>query len=277
MINIRHFIGHIKRCILKWHTDRSWVVDARKMRALIKPQEYFSIKKSARVLILAPHSDDEWIGCSHIIINCPNTTICSMEMEGGDDISKHLERINEMRNVANFFSRELLTISSDKQQSLISIIKKLSPEYICVPSIYDWHPEHIQVIDYLKEAILQLEYKGKVLSYQVSVPMPISLCHVAFPMSFEEQKYKWDIFSEYYKTQAFMPVLRFKKQEEINGAICEAFSAEVYSCFDALDWVRYVSSANLGHDEIVLIKSKLNNISAIRTIVENIFKMKKIN
>lgn len=277
MINIRHFIGHIKRCIWKWHIDRSWVVDARKMRALIKPQEYFSIKKSARVLILAPHSDDEWIGCSQIIINCPNTTICSMEMEGGDDISRHLERINEMRNVANFFSLELLTISSDKQQSLISIIKKLSPEYICVPSIYDWHPEHIQVIDYLKEAILQLEYKGKVLSYQVSVPMPISLCHVASPMSFEDQKYKWDIFSEYYKTQAFMPVLRFKKQEEINGAICEAFSAEVYSCHDAQEWIRYVSSANLGHDEILLIKSNLNNISAIRTIAENIFKTKETN
>lgn len=277
MIIIRKFLGNIKYRIRKWQTIISWVVDTRKNRALIKPQEYFSIEKSAKVLILAPHSDDEWIGCSQIIINCADTTICSMEMEGGDDIQKHNVRIGEMRNVANLFSREFLTISFDKKQSLVSIIKKLSPDYICVPSIYDWHPEHIQVIDFLKEAILQSEYTGKVLSYQVSVPMPTPLCHVAFPMSSEEQAYKWKIFSEYYTTQAFMPVLRFKKQEEINGALGDAFSAEVYSCHNAQDWTRHVTSTSLSNEETLLVKSNLNNISAIRAIVENIFKTKQMN
>lgn len=275
MINPRRIAGRIKRIIKRRMTMRSWGKEAKELREKIKPLELAAIPDSAKVLILAPHSDDEWIGCSQIIINCQNTAICSMEMEGGDDIQKHNERIDEMRNVANLFSREFLTISSDKQQSLVSIIKKLSPDYICVPSIYDWHPEHIQVIDFLKEAILQSEYTGKVLSYQVSVPMPIPLCHVAFPMSSEEQEYKWKIFSEYYTTQAFMPVLRFKKQEEINGSLCDAFSAEVYSCHDTQNWIKHVSSAILGQEETSLVKSNLNNISAIRAIVENIFKTKK--
>lgn len=275
MINPRRIAGRIKRIIKRRMTMRSWGKEAKELRAKIKPLGLAAIPDSAKMLILAPHSDDEWIGCSQIIINCPNTTICSMEMEGGDDIQKHNERIDEMRNIANLFSREFLTISSDKQQSLVSIIKKLSPDYICVPSIYDWHPEHIQVIDFLKEAILQSEYTGKVLSYQVSVPIPIPLCHVAFPMSSEEQAYKWKIFSEYYTTQAFMPVLRFKKQEEINGILCDAFSSEVYSCHNAQDWTRHVTSATLGNEDTLLVKSNLNNISAIRAIVENIFKTKK--
>ena len=275
MINPRRIAGRIKRIIKRRMTMRSWEKEAKELRAKIKPLGLAAIPDSAKVLILAPHSDDEWIGCSQIIINCPNTTICSMEMEGGDDIQKHNVRIGEMRNIANLFSREFLTISFDKKQSLVSIIKKLSPDYICVPSIYDWHPEHVQVIDFLKEAILQSEYTGKVLSYQVSVPMPTPLCHVAYPMSSEEQAYKWEIFSKYYTTQAFMPVMRFKKQEEINGALCDAFSAEVYSCHNAQDWTRHVTSTSLGNEETLLVKSNLNNISAIRAIVENIFKTKK--
>ena len=93
MIIIRKFLGNIKCRIRKWQTTISWVVDTRKNRALIKPQKYFSIEKSAKVLILSPHSDDEWIGCSQISINCPNTTICSMEMEGGDEIIPIIGRI----------------------------------------------------------------------------------------------------------------------------------------------------------------------------------------
>lgn len=274
MINIRHYASTLIHWIKKCQVVRSWSKDAIAIRSQIKPHAYQHINQLERILILAPHSDDEWIGCSRLMKNYPNTVICSMEMEGGDNKQKHAERIAEMQKVAGLHDCRLETIQSNKVQSLIELIHRFKPYYICVPCIFDWHPEHIQVITYLKEALIHSDYNCEVLSYQITVPMPIEMCKIVIPLSSSDQIEKWKIFSAYYNTQSFMPIKRFMKQEEINGAICKSFAAEVFYNLPAKEWVKHVSDYHLDNEEQELVKRSFNRIRPIREVVETIYHKK---
>lgn len=267
MNRIKHYLCSFYTRINKLFIELAWKNDAKRLKANAKSFIPQSINFSAKVLILAPHSDDEWIGCSQIISNFPNTVICNMDMSGGDTIELHKTRREEMKSVAAIYNRQFTSVSSDKIKSLSKIIESINPEYICCPSIYDWHPEHIEVISILKRVIAASSYSGHILSYHVSIPMPMSQCNIVMPMTREVQENKWEVFKKAYKSQSFMPVTRFKKQEEINGAYFNLYSAEVYNCKDSESWIR---QNYLSNEEMFKLKQNINNISSIRSIVERI-------
>lgn len=268
MKRIGGFLGKIHILISKWLISWSWTRDAKRLKSKKQIRATVKVNQSAKFLILAPHSDDEWIGCSQIITNCPNSVICSMEMNGGDDEATHQIRLKEMKHVASFYKRKFVCVSDDKIESLTAIINTEHPDYICCPIIYDWHPEHQKVISLLQKAVEILSYSGSILSYHVSVPMPMRLCNVAFPMSKDAQRKKWDVFTNAYKSQSFMAVNRFMKQEEIDGGVCDSFSAELYNCQDANSWVQFVNRNQLSKVDSDQLKLSINNISDIRKLVE---------
>ena len=82
----------------KWHRDSK---DCRKKLFQKRIQKVPNGKK----IILMPHSDDEWIGCSRILLHQPEQTlVVNMNMEGGDDEKIHMLRRREAESVAKKYN-----------------------------------------------------------------------------------------------------------------------------------------------------------------------------
>jgi len=183
-----------------------------------------------------------------------------MNMPGGDNDEIHQKRYEEIKKGVESNRRQLYKVSEDRLSSLIDIISSIHPDYILVPYYFDWHEEHIAVMQLLKQVLATSKYQCKILMYQVSVPIPKKACNVCISMSKKEQREKWLFFHEVYKTQSFMPVKRFMSYERMVGGINNSFCAEVYSETTSTEWSSRLHSNILTKEVRDDLKKHLNNI-----------------
>ena len=176
-----------------------------------------------KILILAPHSDDEWVGCSQLLINKKNdVTVMNMSMNGGDSASVHLERFKEMKKVSEKYKYTLETIEKDKYYSLKEYIKTSDVGIIMVPCYFDWHEEHIEVMHILDKIATEIGYDGHIAMYQVSIPIPYQMITNGSLMGKKVAKNKWKLLKDYYPSQRYLKTRRFFINEKINGAVASA-------------------------------------------------------
>ena len=222
------------------------------------------------VLVLMPHSDDEWIGCSALLRVGVARTVMNMDMPGGDDASTHSLRRREAERMAEHYGYELLQYSRDTLKGLLQ-----TPDVVvAVPCFIDWHPEHHQVMDLFRDAADDVDFLGDVLMYQVSLPMPDVLVNAAMPLSRDDLKEKWLLFYKTYKTQRFMQTKRFEAHERIAGAFCGAYAAEVYSRMPYREWNRALVEGRPSQGQRDAWTKVMNDIPAIRSAVNNYFEEK---
>lgn len=265
-MNIKNLYVKVRICIDSIIKEYQWKEDAKFIRKTLSEKELLTINKNARILILAPHSDDEWIGCSQIIRFFPNSVICNMNMQGGDDDAKHKCRIIEMIKVAETFNRPVFHRNICNPNSFSLIIQDIAPDYICVPFFIDWHEEHQEVIKMLKDVIILGKYSKNIICYQVSVPISSAFINYMMPMTKKEQNQKWKLFKQYYKSQSFMPIDRFKAHERINGALCNSYSAEPFVILDSASWLTMFDTKQMSKEYSDSLKASLNNLREIRHI-----------
>ena len=267
---IRKSFGKLRHLMMKILDPVKWYLQAKYIRLISSKSQISYIDTGKKYVILAPHSDDEWIGCSQIIVNCPNTIVCNMDMQGGDSEQMHKLRFEEMKSIAMRFHRTIVSLNVNKTESLNSLIEMEMPDFILVPHFIDWHPEHQEVMRTLKHVISHSIYKGGVLTYQVSVPFSNRNQCLCSPMSKHIQLLKWKIFKEHYKTQSFMPIVRFKANEYINGADTSSYAAEVYKKYDAKKWIELIEYYETRRNLILGLKSHINNLLEIRRLTNHI-------
>lgn len=251
----------------KWKRERTWRKQTKYWRRILEPKVTKKLDITSSYLILAPHADDEWIGCSQIIKQCEHSVILNMDMPGGDTTELHQERFKELSLLANKFDKRLITIGENKVESLSEIIDEIKPDYICLPHFFDWHPEHIQVMQYLRESLSQIPYHGEILLYQVSVPLHPDHVNCLESVNKIEFIKKWKIFEELYKTQTGISYHRFMANEKINGVFSNAYSAEVYTIIDVNSWLNCIDHLLLSSNEIDEVKASLSDISITRNNV----------
>lgn len=256
----------VLRSYHKYKQEKVWKQQTKYWREKISPKQLMNIPHYEKILILAPHDDDEWIGCSHFIRNYQNAFVCNMDMDGGDTSEMHAVRLQEMKNLASMFGREFITIDKDKTTSLKKIVLEKRPDYICVPCFFDWHPEHIQVMNILKEVLILSKYSCQVVMYQVSLPIPPSLCNMVIPFNYRTFEYKWNTFVNVYPTQIKIAYKRFMANEQINGALANAYAAEVYVVNSSNDWLNMFDYL-LTSEEKEIIKNNLSDITFVRDTI----------
>lgn len=240
----------------------------------------FSDVIQGKVVILMPHSDDEWIGCSRIIVGQnEKVMIANMDMMGGDAANIHHMRRQEMLSVANRYNSDVVLISgkkSDKIEELSVLIKGIKPDYVCVPFYYDWHSEHLETREILYEALkllrsgsdLQSCNRLSVIEYQVSVPIPARYITHCMKMTREDQSEKWELFHMTYKTQAFFPMWRFKDNEYISGKLCGAYACENFVCSTANLWMSSFANNIISEQQRIKIMKHFRDIAKIRATID---------
>lgn len=262
---IKRIIGYYchHRQVRNWKHEAS--NEAEKIIVNTRLQQFFD----GRCLILIPHSDDEWIGCSRIISGNNEVVLCNMDMDGGDTPQIHKERYAELNEVANKYGRMLITIKENKTDELKCAIQKYNPDYIFLPHYIDWHPDHIKVMKILYDAICNLgQLDCHVVMYQVSCPIVHGITH-AIPLNKDQWVQKWDFFKCNYKTQLKIPYKRFSLNEVINGNYIQAYASEIFCEVNDVEWMKIIRD-NLPTDEqIAGLKSCLGSITKMRNYIRD--------
>ncbi len=253
-----------------------WKHDMKTERGSIKNQntlfENLSLP-NGKILILIPHSDDEWIGCSQIIKRRWNDIVfCNMDMSGDDEEAVHKVRYKELENTATLYNIQLETMKESKEDYLCELVKKINPSLIMVPFFLDWHQEHIVVMNVLENALKRISDKNTVVGmYQVSLPILPEMVTTSFGIDKNELRGKWKYFKSNYKTQRSFPYKRFMLNERINGAISNNYAAEIYCLMGAENWCYMKQKWQLSRDEIEAVKGRLNDISKTRLYLKNVY------
>ena len=222
--------------------------------------------ENKKIVILAPHSDDEWIGCSQLLLKHTNdVTVINMDMQGGDNNELHELRFNEMQHVAKTLGYKLVTSSKNRKDFLCQFLKENPTDIVMLPCYYDWHDEHFAVMEYFAHAAVKSLYSGLVGMYQVSLPIPASMINYASIMGKNELRKKWTNFKKYYSSQSFLPTKRFMINEYINGEIASACAIESYSVNQVDVWLADYSKRMLSENEISMLKNNVNRIAFIRS------------
>lgn len=231
---------------------------------------------NGRKLILIPHPDDEWIGCSQIIMGYDDVILCNMNMSGGDSVEMHLKREKELLKLSSQYNARYVSLHNDTIKELIDVLLIEKPKMVFVPCPVDWHEEHIEVMDILDKATSEINNDNwiedlKVVMYQVSVPMPIRMVTHTIEMKKMMQESKWRVFGQIYETQHHIPQNRFRLNERINGAINCVYAVEVYSVQKAKDWKTRFKKRIPNEHQRAELRSKLNDIVAIRSYINEVF------
>jgi LmbE family N-acetylglucosaminyl deacetylase len=260
----------IKTSILKFVQIIWWSIDCCICRGKIKKRRLSNVP-DGKLFVLMPHSDDEWIGCSQLLMNhSANVIVINMDMPGGDNNSLHVARREEAESIANKYSYKIVSIEGvNKENKLSRLIKEYDPSCVFLPSFCDWHDEHFEVMNLFSDAADESDYRGEVGLYQVSIPIPQQLINAGFVMTKKQLKNKWSQFRKYYLTQNNIPCFRFAVNEIINGGICSQYAVEAYAIQNYPEWKANYQKFCLTDTEKKSLRENVNRISIIRNMCVN--------
>jgi len=143
----------------------------------IYPKE-LKFDNNNKILILAPHADDEVIGCGGLLLKYSKQcdVICLTDGRYGDrdiDIHNMIKiRKNEFISVMtklNIKNFNFLEIEDTKLKYNYEVLNQISfnnYDYICIPNNLDQHPDHKVVFNHIQQA-----YKDKLIKKNIKIIM----------------------------------------------------------------------------------------------------------
>jgi LmbE family N-acetylglucosaminyl deacetylase len=136
--------------------------------------------KSGRVLVLAPHPDDEVLGCGgaiikHIQQKNPVKVIFLTDNKKNFKIRrKEVKKSLKILGVkdCNFLGfRDGKLVAGRKEIKKITlIILNFKPDIIYAPYFFDSHPDHRATAEILLKATKKRKFKGGICSYEIWTP-----------------------------------------------------------------------------------------------------------
>ncbi|KGP92735.1 hypothetical protein N780_13510 [Pontibacillus chungwhensis BH030062] len=203
--------------------------------------------KEERVLLLAPHVDDETIGAGgtihqHIRSGAETTVIFLTNGAGSVsdlDQSELIERrrkeaynVQELLGIQDirFFDEPdgALASTSSLQARLKQVIEEVQPDVVYAPVFVDCHSDHIETGHLLRDTLEQVPQSPKVRLYEINTALPKEEinCVVDITKSFDVKTGAVDIFkSQTIDFDGFLALARYKSRlvEQPNVEVVETF------------------------------------------------------
>lgn len=146
------------------------------------------IEQNESILIVAPHPDDESIGCGGLLIKYPYNCSVWVLTDGRFGCVKGRESETADRR-ANEFKTEMNSLGIDDYR-MFGIYDTTLPDntqllihedFTCfdrvfVTNKYDEHPDHAAAYQIVRNAINYQGYKGRLFQYEVGTPLTKGTC-----------------------------------------------------------------------------------------------------
>ena len=146
--------------------------------------DFITIKPNDKCLVLAPHADDESIGCGGLLLKYPNNfevvVLTDGRKGGGKNDSEEFiiaTRLKELQETMTFAKiktyRNLMIKDREVHKNLdkIDTLNLKQYDYIFVPNGYEMHIDHHPILSCVKR-ILRFWQKTKIIAYEVWSPLP---------------------------------------------------------------------------------------------------------
>ncbi|KHF39599.1 PIG-L deacetylase family protein [Halalkalibacter okhensis] len=164
--------------------------------------------KAERILVLAPHVDDETIGLGGTILSLAEQgkdVHCIYITDGAKSVSTDSKEVliqkrrKEARQVKDilgmtsisFFDEPdgQVTVHNEFVNQLIDYVNQFQPEIIFCPTFVDCHSDHVQTGMALASALREISYEGQVWCYEINCPIdPNSLNAVVDITKYQQKK-----------------------------------------------------------------------------------------
>lgn len=237
--------------------------------------EILKINDYEKILIIVPHADDELIG-THMLISKYSSKIellyCGMTGENNNKSNYNI-RLKEFKEYCKINKVDYKIAKNDNIESSIkNSINRFNPNYIFIPSFFDWHEEHLMISKILTKINLE---NIKIGLFQISVPIPVNLINYYLTINRKGRKNKWSNFKNIYKSQSNLPIKRFKYNEMVNK-VRGYHSSEVYAIMEYEEYKKIHNNNinNINKNKIV-IRDTINNIYKIRILIDSMLKNNK--
>ena len=276
-------IRNILRWLRRLYVHTIWFLQYIRCKCLKRANNQLTeikLNDLGRVTILAPHADDEWVGCYSILTKMQdNLRVVYFNLYGDNHESNNIKT----RNAEILASSSLhgFTLLNNYNYDVDALLEELSKcDTIFVPSPIDWHPEHRRVFSTLFAAYDRLSEEirsqKKIYLYMVSVPFAKEISLACIPQSKMETINKWKMFLKIYPSQSNMPGFRYvlnNRLYSLNGS----YSSEAFWHADykgILEIYHHISDKSV-EMQLSSLKQAINNIDKIHRLANKIIIWKK--
>ncbi|WP_181346819.1 PIG-L deacetylase family protein [Thalassobacillus sp. CUG 92003] len=145
-----------------------------------------------KVVVVAPHMDDETIGAGGTILKHVargDEVYCIFTTDGAGSESgysreqlsqmrkEEMARVNEILNMTNIYYMDLpdgnVQSDADSQKALSSILESISPDVIYCTPFVDAHPDHVASTHLLADVLRKTNvFQPIVRLYEINCPIP---------------------------------------------------------------------------------------------------------
>lgn len=209
--------------------------------------EPLNIKSTDKILILAPHADDESIGCGGLLLNYANQCDVIFLTDGrhGDkDIEpsemieirkKEFQNVMKKLNVNNY---QLLGVEDTKLIDNYNMFKTInfnSYDYIFIPNHLDQHPDHKAVIKHIKQAYYNnnIDDNIQIGMYEVWGTLPLPNFYIDVSSIIEDKK---EIINMYHSQIKHIDyATKISALNEYRGMTVNKYSIECYCIMNIQD------------------------------------------
>ncbi len=198
-----NLIKNVLRDGLYWAAELCWATVFQVLGRINRPVvAQFDASGGQRILVIAPHPDDETIGCGGTVIlhrQSGDLVFLSVVTDGrrsralglqSDEMVEH--RRQEVAAAADILGLEKVDWcglpegnweTTDAHDRLLSTLTRVRPDIVYAPSRIDFHPEHLRVAH---AAALTLKTYGQPLTvrvYPIQVPLATTLSNLVVDTS----------------------------------------------------------------------------------------------
>ena len=135
-----------------------------------------------KCLVIAPHADDESIGCGGLLLKYPDNCDVVVLTDGGkggvgDERVIIVNRLAELKNAmqyANIKNYKNLMIPDREAKYNTHVLNQLNLnkyDYVFIPNKYEFHVDHSFLYRKVKK-LLRFALKTKIICYEVWSPIP---------------------------------------------------------------------------------------------------------
>ena len=253
-------------------------IKERKWRSQLRHVQGNAITSSAkpfatdrRILVIAPHADDELIGCHQLIKNYRDIVTvfyCSLLGSNYSQKNRQVRQAEFERYLASQGCNYIISSPDLLKQDLLKAINDVNPGYIFLPSYIDWQKEHRQVNEVLVDLYSELR-DCMIGFYHVSLPIPLVYVSSFSGLTRQNFKYKWAAMRKFYQSQLHMDIKRFEFIERASSTA--TYALETYIVMSGEKWLGFVQSLKAKLPEIDSLKETLGNIKEMHEQTAKIY------
>jgi len=132
-----------------------------------------------KILVIAPHQDDEVIGCGGSILKhgksggATEIVFCTNDSQERNEETKNACRIlnSNVNHFLNFEIRSLYSNQNKLSERFTDLFEKISPDIIFMPFIIDNHQDHIAVSKAFVKSYKKRKINSLIYAYSVWTPL----------------------------------------------------------------------------------------------------------